>query len=147
MATNTIVWIVVAVIAAVIVIGALAWFARNKQTSRRHAQAEEIREQVLEEHVEVQRREALAEETAAKARAAQAEAEAKAAEAQRLQENAEKHRTEAASHREDLDQRWSHADDLDPHVDADGDGRATAEQANLSSVPRGDQPRGPQTDR
>lgn len=143
MATNTIVWIVIAVIAAVIVIGALVWFTRNKQVGRRHAQAEEIREQVLEEHVKVQRREALAEETAAKARAAQAEAEAKAAEAQRLQENAEKHRTEAASQREDLDQRWSHADDLDPHVD----GRATAEQANVSSVPRGDQPRGSQADR
>lgn len=134
MATNTIVWIVIAVIAAVVVIGALVWFARNKQMTRRHAQAEEIREQVRGEQAKVQRREALAEETAAKARAAQAEAEAKAAEAQRLADHAEKHRTEAATHREDLDERWSHADKLDPHVkaeaDAQADERAAAERRN-----------------
>jgi hypothetical protein len=41
MATNTIVWIVIAVIAAVIVIAAPVWVGRNKQFSRRHAQAEE----------------------------------------------------------------------------------------------------------
>lgn len=119
MTTNTIVWIVIGVIAAVVVIGAIAWLARNKQASRRHAQAEEIREQVREEHQTVARREAIAEETAAKARAAQAEAEAKVAEARRLQDNAEKHRTEAAARREDLDERLLHADSIDPHVDAE----------------------------
>lgn len=129
MASNT-VWIVVAAVAALIVVAALVWVGRKRQLSRRVAQAEEIREGVRQDHVKVQRREALAEETAAKARAAQAEAEAKAAEAARLQENAEKHRTEAATHREELDEKWSHADDLDPRVSDDD---------RAGSVPRGDQ--------
>lgn len=123
MATNTIVWIVIAVVAALLVVGLMAWAGRNRLNSRRHGQAEEIREQVRQEHTTVQRREALAEETAARARAAQAEAEAKAVEAARLQENAESHRANAASHREKLDERWSHADSIDPHVEARGDGR------------------------
>jgi hypothetical protein len=130
MASNNVVWIVIAVVVALILIGALVWVGRKRQVSRRVAQAEEIREGVRQDHVKVQRREALADETAAKARAAQAEAEAKAAEAARLQENAEKHRTEAAAHREDLDERVQHADSLDPRVTDD-------ERAD--SVARGDQ--------
>lgn len=116
MATNT-VWIVIAVVVALIVIGALVWVGRNRQVSRRTAQADEIRDGVREDHAKVQRRELLAEETAAKARAAQAEAEAKAAEAARLEENAAKHRDEAATRREELDERWSKADELDPRVE------------------------------
>lgn len=120
MATNTIVWIVIGVIAAVVLIGAIAWLARNKQATRRHAEAEEIREEVREEQQVVQRREAIAEETAAKARAAQAEAEAKAAEARRLQANAEQNQTEVAARRDALDERLSHADSIDPHTATDG---------------------------
>ncbi|BBY67009.1 hypothetical protein [Mycolicibacterium helvum] len=116
MATNT-VWIVIAVIAALIVIAALVWVGRNRQVSRRRAQAGEIREEVRLENVKVQRREALADETAAKARAAQAEAEAKAAEAARLEENAAQHRSVAAEQRGELDEKWSHADELDPEVE------------------------------
>jgi biopolymer transport protein ExbB/TolQ len=124
MATNTVVWIIVAVIAALIVVAALVWVGRNRQVSRRRAQADEIREDVRQEQVKVQRREALADETAAKARAAQAEAEAKAAEAARLQENAAKHHTAAAAHREELDERSSHADSIDPRVEAETDTRS-----------------------
>jgi biopolymer transport protein ExbB/TolQ len=116
MATNT-VWIVVAVIAALIVIAALVWVGRNRQISRKTAKADEIREEVRQEHAKVQRREALADETAAKARAAQAEAEAKAAEAARLEENAAKHRDHATTRREELDEKWSEADSLDPRVE------------------------------
>ena len=116
MATNT-VWIVIAVVAALIVIGALVWVGRNRQISRRTAQADEIRDEVRQEHAKVQRREALADETEAKARAAQAEAEAKVAEAARLQENAAKHRDHATSRREELDEKWSEADSIDPRVE------------------------------
>jgi nitrogen fixation-related uncharacterized protein len=117
MATNNVVWIVIAVVAALIIIAALVWVGRNRQMSRRTAQADEIREEVRQEHVKVQRREALADETAAKARAAQAEAEAKAAEAGRLEENAAKHRDVATTRHEELDEKWSEADSLDPRVE------------------------------
>jgi len=69
MATNTIVWIVIAVITA------LVWVARNKQVSRRHAQAEE---------------------TAARARAAQAEARA-ARRGERAARRGERRRTQRLS--------------------------------------------------
>ena len=116
MATSTIVWIVVAVIAAVVVIGALAWLARNQRDRRRITKSDEIREQVRQDSVDVERREALARETAARARAAEAEAEAKAAEAERLKGNADRHLSHATEARSELDERRSHADALDPRV-------------------------------
>lgn len=122
MASNT-VWIVFAVIAALIVIGALLFVGRTRQATRRKAQADEIREEVRQEQLTLQHREAVADETAAKARAAAAEAEAKAAEAARLEANAAKHREDVAAHREQIDERVSHADSLDPRVDADNDAR------------------------
>ncbi|MDT7794572.1 MAG: hypothetical protein QOD59_4013, partial [Mycobacterium sp.] len=81
MATNTMIWIIVAVVVTVGVVAVLAVLARNR---RRHAQAEHIREEVGRETLRVEKREAFADETQAKARAARAEAEAKAAEAARL---------------------------------------------------------------
>lgn len=60
MATNTIAWIVIAAVAVLLVIGLLAWVGRNRCNTRRHAEAEEIREQVRQEHTTVQRWEALA---------------------------------------------------------------------------------------
>jgi hypothetical protein len=91
---------------------------------RRHQRAEEIRDHARTETNRVERREALAEETAAKARAAQADAEVKAAEAARLQQRAAAHQSEAATSREELDERWKHADSIDPNAkrrqEADG---------------------------
>ena len=83
MDSTTTVWIVVA-IAAVIVIAALVFAARNRRNQHRHVEAERIREDVTTHVAKVDKREALADETAASARAAEAEAEAKAAEAARL---------------------------------------------------------------
>ncbi|BBX08084.1 hypothetical protein [Mycolicibacterium aichiense] len=130
MASNNVVWIVIAVVVVLVVIGLLVWVGRKRQVTRRVAQADDIREEVRQEQLKLQHREAVADETAAKARAAQAEAEAKAAEAARLEANAAKHRDDAAAHREELDERASHADSLDPRV---------KEQERAESVARGDQ--------
>ncbi|BAX94674.1 hypothetical protein [Mycobacterium shigaense] len=111
MSTST--WIVITVVAAVLLIVAVVT-AIYRTRSRRHRQAEEIREQARLESANVDRREALAHETAARARAAQAEAEVKAAEAARLQERAAEHQSEASASREQLQQRWDHADKIDP---------------------------------
>jgi hypothetical protein len=64
----------------------------------------------------VARREALADETAAKARAAKAEAEVKAAEAARLEDRAQSHRSSVEDSRDDLNERRAHADSIDPRV-------------------------------
>jgi uncharacterized protein HemX len=118
MSTSTI-WIVVAVV-AVILIAALVVFAVGRATRRRRQrQADELREQTKLDTAKLERREALAQETAAKARAAQAEAEVKAAEAARLQEQAAKHQSEAATSREQLQEQWNRADSIDPKVKAE----------------------------
>ena len=119
MATNTTLWIVVAIVAAVLVLGALAWAGRNRRNRKLHGEAERIRGEVEQESAQVARREALAEETAAKARAAKAEADVKAAEAARLEERALSHRSSVDTSRDDLDERRAHADSIDPRVKAD----------------------------
>lgn len=111
MATNTMIWIIVAIVVAIGVVAVLAFLARNR---RRHAQAERIREEVGQESQRVEKRQAFADETQAKARAAKAEAEVKAAEAARLEETAASHREAATTSREELDARREHADALDP---------------------------------
>ena len=124
MNSNNTVWIVIAIVVAVIVIILLAIAARRATMRRRTRQAEEIREQAHLESTKVERREALAAETAAKARAAQAEAEAKAAEAARLQDRASAHQTEVASSREQLNEQFQKADSLDPRVKQERDSAA-----------------------
>ncbi|MET0698172.1 MAG: hypothetical protein ABWY93_00795 [Mycobacterium sp.] len=119
MATSNTVWIIVAIIVAIVVIGGLALAARSSRNKKLHGEAERIRGEVDQEAVQVARREALADETAAKARAAAAEAEAKAAEARRLEQRAESHRSSVDTARGDLDERRAHADSIDPRVKAD----------------------------
>ena len=113
MESRAVVWIVVAVV-AVIIIAALAFAARSRRNKRRHVEAERIREDVTTHTAKVDKREALADETAARARAAEAEAEAKAAEAARLKERADGHRSVVAESREDIEERRRHADRIDP---------------------------------
>jgi FtsZ-interacting cell division protein ZipA len=134
MTTSNIVWIVIAVVVAVLLLATLVIVTRQ----RRHVKAEGIREHARAETNRVERREALADETAAKARAAQAEADVKAAEAARLQQRAAAHQSEAATSREDLDERFKHADSIDPKVkareDADQPGDGRGEEAATSTA-------------
>ena len=113
--STTTVWIVAAVVAVLALI-ALFVVVSRAGSRRRHKQAEEIREQAKLETGRVERREALAQETAAKARAAQAEAEVKAAEAARLQEQAATHQSHAATSREQLQEQWDRAESIDPNT-------------------------------
>jgi membrane protein involved in colicin uptake len=131
MATSNTVWIIVAVVVAILVIGGLVLAARSRRNTKMHGEAERIRGEVEQESVQVARREALADETAAKARAAAAEAEAKAAEARRLEQRAESHRSSVDTARGDLDERRAHADSIDPRVKADktDDDAVAAEEA------------------
>ncbi|MET0899467.1 MAG: hypothetical protein ABWY45_16285 [Mycobacterium sp.] len=136
------VWIVVAVIVVLLVLAALVFAGRSRRNKQLHTKAELIREEVEQDAVQVKRREALAEETAAKARAAQAEAEAKAAEAARLAQRADVHRDAVSTSREDLDERRAHADSIDPRVKsshaADDNDTTVVEQGTVP--PQGTQP-------
>jgi hypothetical protein len=114
MTTSTVIWIVVAVVAAIVLIALIGFVATRTRTRHRRVEADRIREDANERMGGVQKREALAQETEARARAAKAEADAKAAEAARLQERAQTHRGEAATAREELEDRLGHADRIDP---------------------------------
>ncbi|MGA3253029.1 MAG: hypothetical protein ABSD32_02550 [Mycobacterium sp.] len=114
MTTSTIVLTVIVAVAALVLIAALVWVARNKRNQHRHVEAEQIRDQAKEETLRVRQREALADETAAKARAAQAEADVKAAQSSGLQQQAAAHRSEAVTSRDQLNEQWDRADKLDP---------------------------------
>jgi hypothetical protein len=114
MTTSTIVLTVIVAVAALALITALVWVARNKRDQHRHVEAGQIRDQAKEETLRVRQREALADETAAKARAAQAEADVKAAQASGLQQQAAAHRSEAVTSRDQLNEQWDRADKLDP---------------------------------
>jgi hypothetical protein len=121
--STTVLWIIVAVVAVIVVAGVLAMAGRNRRHTRLHGEAERIREEVGERVAHVERRTALADETAAKARAARAEADAKAAEAARLADRAEGLHRESASTREELDAQLEHADEIDPKVDPKADAK------------------------
>lgn len=118
---NSTVVIILVAVAAVIVLAALVFAARSKRNQRKHVEAEQMREEITTHAQKVDRRQALADETAAKARAAEAEAEAKAAEAARLKEQASSHHDAVAASREDIEERRKHADMLDPNTRVDDD--------------------------
>ena len=122
---NTTSWVVLVVVALIALLGALMLVLRNRRKSRLHGEAVRIRGEVQQQSVQVDRRAALADETAARARAARAEAEAKVAEATRLQQQAEIHRHAAAEGRDELDARLEHADHIDPKVRKTGRDEAT----------------------
>ena len=116
MSNNDIVRIVIAAVLLILVVAAVTVAVRGAMRRRRTRQAEAIREHVQGETAKVDRRQALADETAARARAAQAEADAKAAEAERLQNRAAKHHSDAATSRERLQEQMERADSIDPAV-------------------------------
>jgi uncharacterized protein HemX len=114
MPTGTIIAIVFAALAAVLILVALGFVFVHKRTSRRRAEAKDIRDKATEQSHEVGQREAFAEETAAKARVAQAEADAKTAHASGLQHQAQARRSDASTARDDLNQEYRRADTIDP---------------------------------
>ena len=146
MTTSTIILIVVAV-AAIVLIAALVWVARNKRNQHRHVEAGKIRDQAREETLQVRQREALADETAARARAAQAEADVKSAQASGLQQQAAAHRGEAATSRDELNEQFARADKMDPHSRTSDTAQEDSEAPDARSGPSASNQRPPATPR
>ena len=143
MATSTIILVVVVAVVAIVLIAAVAWVARNKRNQQRHVEAGKIRDQAREETLRVKQREALADETAAKARAAQAEADVKAAQASGLQQQAAAHRGEAATSRDELNQQFARADEIDPHSQSSETALDDSETPDTHPGPSADNQRPP----
>jgi uncharacterized protein HemX len=128
---RNVLWIIIAVVVAILLIGAVILLALQSQKKRRRVEAERMRDEIRGEAVKVDRREALADETAARARAAKAEAEAKAAEAARLEQRATAHQENVAASRDELGKQWEHADRIDPRVK-----NANAESGDMQAADR-----------
>jgi hypothetical protein len=136
MATSTVIEIAVAVVAVIAILIALGVVVRHKRTEHRRVQAGEIRDDATEQAHKVGRREALADETAARARVAAAEADAKSAHARGLVHQAEERRSGAATARGEVDEQLQRADTLDPDThDTDGGHAQREDSAAANSVP------------
>lgn len=99
MATNTIVLLVAAAIAALLLAGMLAVVVYKTRTRQRHVNGETIRDQAGENVRQARYQEALADVYAVKAHALEVEVDIKTARALRLQRQAAVCRSEAATSR------------------------------------------------
>lgn len=131
------VWIIVAVVVALIVLGAVVFLAGKARHRRRAEEADRIRQEVAEDSRRVDRQTALAQEAEARARAAQAEADAKAAEAARLADTAASRRQTLDSAKEHINSRLSEADELDPRVGRDKNDPNDTHGATVTDQQRG----------
>ena len=110
---STILWIVLA-IAALLVIAALVYFATRKQKDVRRGKAKALREDASSRAEGLRQREAKAAEAHSRAQRAQTEAEQKAVEARNLRERAQREEQTVAESRAEVQERLRRADKLDP---------------------------------
>ena len=104
MATNTMVLMVVATFAALVLTSALALVAFKTRTQDRHSNGQTIRDQAEEIALRPRRQEALADEFETRANAAQVEADIKTVRAGTLQQQATAFRNEAVTSRDQLNE-------------------------------------------
>jgi len=109
---DTWVWVVVAVVAALLIIGVLAALGRHKKRDWDHSRAEAIRSEVEERRPDLLKHEVSALE-------AEAQAEQARVDAERLEAQAREQRREVEDERSALTERLREADERDPLVDTD----------------------------
>jgi FtsZ-interacting cell division protein ZipA len=137
MTTGMIIAIALFAVALMVIVILFAWVMINNRKRHRQIEADKIRERAKEETLQVNRREALAEETAAKARAVRAEAEVKAAQASGLQQQATSHRNEAMTARAELNQQFERADEMDPPSQTSDTAREDSETRDTPAIQKG----------
>ena len=104
MATNTMVLMVVATFATLVLTSALALVAFKTRTQNRHSNGQTIRDQAEENALRLRRQEALADEFETRANAAQVEVDIKTVRAGPLQQQATAFRNEAVTSRDQLNE-------------------------------------------
>ena len=112
MATNTMVLIVVAALAVLVLAGVLALVVYKTRSEQRHGKGETLRDQADKDELGLRRQEALAHESAARAHTAQVEVDIKTVRADSLQEQATVDRSDAVTSRDQLNELRGQADKL-----------------------------------
>ncbi len=108
MATNTMVLIVVAALAVLVLAGVLALVVYKTRSQQRHGKGETLRDQADKDELRLRHQEVLADESAARAHAAQVEVDIKTARACSLQQQATAYRSEAVTSRDQLNELRVH---------------------------------------
>lgn len=113
MDTDTVVWIVVAVLVVLLLAGVALWASKrgtHYRDERNRSKAAALRQEAQSREADVRRQEAQAQEL-------RAEADKKAAEADRLAAMATDREHTAEAHRSRYDETIQKVDELDPDVD------------------------------
>jgi uncharacterized membrane-anchored protein YhcB (DUF1043 family) len=111
---DTWIWVAVAVVVGLIIVGTLATLGKRKKRDWDHSRAEAIRREVEQQRPGLQKREASALETEAQAERARADAD-------RLAAQAREQRRDVEDQRSTLTERLQEADERDPDVDTNVD--------------------------
>lgn len=121
--------IVLIVLVVLVIGGGLAYLMAQRRSGSEDAQrakAEELREQAAEHEHELREREVAATEARAQSDLARAEAEKQQLEAERLDNEARDRAAAAGAVREDHEEQLRLADEHDPDVTTDDEGRRVA---------------------
>jgi hypothetical protein len=130
MTTSTIIWIIVAVIVVIAIIGLVMSRSRGRRVEVQRAKAAEIRQEAAEHDQHLREREASATEAQAQSELARAEAQRRQVEAERLEAQARERSVDAESVRRERDERMRLADLHDPDVRTDKEGYRLDEHGN-----------------
>jgi flagellar biosynthesis/type III secretory pathway M-ring protein FliF/YscJ len=126
MDSSNVIWLIVAIVVALIVIAALIALSKRmaaRKDDQHRERAGELREQAAATHQGIRKHQAEADAVDARAREMRAEADRKQAEAKRLEAEAQDKRSTLHEHVERRDEVLRQADDLDPDVETDAGDR------------------------
>ena len=136
MDSSTLIWVIVAIVVALVVITAAVALWRRASVRRldqKRERAGELREQAHATHEGIRRHQAEIDATEAHAREMRAEADRKQAEAKRLEAELGDRKSTLHEHVQRRDEVLAQADEIDPDVDLDADGDADADAADTRS--------------
>lgn len=123
MSGSDILWLIIAIVVVLALVAFLVTKGRKRREDSQREQAAELRSTAAQHDRETREKEAAALEAQAKADKARAEAQERQARAQKLEAEAERRGEGAASARETRDEHLRRADERDPDVQLDDDGR------------------------
>lgn len=115
-------WIIIAIVVLIVLIALFSLMSKKRKEAHRE-EAANLREEAHGQQPELRDREAKAAQSRANADQLRAEAERKQAEADRMNVKADKHESSYRSAQEEHDAQLRKADELDPDVRTDGNGR------------------------
>jgi type II secretory pathway pseudopilin PulG len=130
MESNTLLWIIVAVVVIAVIAAVVITRGRKRRAETQRTEAAQLRDTSADHHLKLQEHEASAAQAEAEARRVRAEADQRAAEAKRLEVEAQRRDQDRGSAREEHEATLRRADALDPDVRTDKEGYRLDDDGN-----------------